>query len=758
MNSKTLRAALAASAVLGFITLGSAPALGAEYFLQAQATTATMPGGATVPMWAYARCTDATFATCDAATVPGPALVVPPGEGLTVNLRNTLPASVSIVIPGQVTTMTPVWSDGSSGPRPAVPAGSPPARVRSFTHETATGATQVYSWPSLKAGTYLYHSGTHPQVQVQMGLYGAVTKDHAAGFAYPGVPYTNQATLVYSEIDPALHEAVGGATPTYGTPSGPTSTLEYVPKYFLVNGKAYSAGDPAVATVNVGTTTLLRFINAGLNTHVPVVDGPYMRMIAEDGNPYPWGGNPRQRYSVFLPAAKTMDATIVAQPGTTRIAIYDRALALTNNMAGDGGMFAFINVTDIGSSPVITSSPVLTGTRGTPYSYQVVATDADGDVLTYSLTTAPAGMTINASTGLVSWTPATNQGGANPVALRATDPTARFATQSFSIAVASGAGAAPVITSTPVTTATYGVPYTYQVTATDADSDPLTYSLGPATVAGVTINPATGLVSWTPTLAQISPPNRTIVVRVTDGKTPFVTQSYAVTVANANYAPTAVNDSYNMVQGGTLTVNAASGVLANDSDPENNTLTALLVPASGPAGGGLTMNANGLGGFTYTPPANLPTSGSSATRSFSYQAQDHSGGAASPVLHTSNAATVTITIAANRPPTTVNDTFAAPARTAAPYTAQVLSVLANDSDPDTAIDPTNTISTAAGSLRVPNNGQPNKGGTVTVNPALDGTFLYTPAQGFRGTETFTYRVLDTRGALSSAATVRVNVQ
>jgi hypothetical protein len=583
-----------------------------------------------------------------------------------------------------------------------------------------------------------------------MGLYGAVTNNHAAGLAYPGVAYDNQVTLLYSEIDPALHDAVAGPSPTYGTASGPTSTLNYVPRYFLVNGKPYSAGDPAVATVNVGSTTLLRFLNAGLNTHVPVVAGPYLRMIAEDGNPYPWGSNPRQRYSVFLPAAKTMDATLVAQPGTTRIAIYDRMLALTNGLAGNGGMLAFLDVTDIGSAPVITSSPPLTATRGTLYTYQVTATDADGGTLVYSLPTAPAGMTINASSGLVSWTPGQGQNGANAVSVRVTDPTARSATQSFTVTVAADPAAHnPVITSSPVLTATYGVPYSYQVTATDVDGGALTFSL-PTAPAGMTINATTGLISWTPTFAQIG--SRNVTVRVTDPTTLVANQSFTITVASANYTPVAVDDSYNMVEGGTLTVTAADGVLANDSDPENDTLTALLVTP--PPNGTLNIFPNGR--FNYTPPAGV--GGNNVTRSFTYRAQDHVGNAGSAVLHNSNLATVTIAIAANRPPVTVNDTFAAPARTAAPYTAQMLAVLANDYDPDTAIDPANTISTAAGSLRIPANGAPNKGGTVTVNPALDGTLLYTPAQGFRGTETFTYRVQDTRGALSPAATVRVNVQ
>jgi FtsP/CotA-like multicopper oxidase with cupredoxin domain len=225
MNSKISCARLAAGAWLASLSLGPASALAAEYWLKAEATTVTMPGAVTVPMWAFASCTDATFATCDAASVPGPALVVPPGEGLTVNLRNNLTAQTSLVIAGQVAAMTPVWNDGSSGPRP-----STTARVRSFTHEAAAGGgTAVYTWPNMKPGTYLYHSGTHPQVQVQMGLYGAATKDFAAGFAYPGVAYDQQVTLLYSEIDPALHDAVAGPTPTYGTPAGPTSTLNYVP-------------------------------------------------------------------------------------------------------------------------------------------------------------------------------------------------------------------------------------------------------------------------------------------------------------------------------------------------------------------------------------------------------------------------------------------------------------------------------------------------------------------------------------------------
>jgi hypothetical protein len=209
-----------------------------------------------------------------------------------------------------------------------------------------------------------------------------------------------------------------------------------------------------------------------------------------------------------------------------------------------------------------------------------------------------------------------------------------------------------------------------------------------------------------------------------------------------------VNDAYSMVQGGTLTVTAANGVLANDTDPDNDTLTALLVAP--PNNGTLNLFPNGR--FDYTPPP--AAGGANVTRSFTYQAQDHVGGAATAVLHNSNTATVTISIAANRPPTTVNDVFPAPQRTAAAYTAVVLNVLANDSDPDTALDAANIIDVAT--VTIPASGVPTKGGTATPN--ANGTISYTPAQSFKGTETFTYRVRDTRGSLSPAATVRVNVQ
>ena len=151
----------------------------------------------------------------------------------------------------------------------------------------------------------------------------------------------------------------------------------------------------------------------------------------------------------------------------------------------------------------------------------------------------------------------------------------------------------------------------------------------------------------------------------------------------------------------------------------------------------MTPNANG--GFSYT---GATTAG---IKTFTYQARDSSGA-------TSNTATVAITVIANRAPVAVDDTFSAPVRrNAPPYVAQVLTVLANDSDPDTAIDPTNVVNPASVTISTP----PNKGGSVTVNG--DGTISYTPRLNFKGTEVFAYRVRDNLNSQSNAATVRVNL-
>jgi len=94
-----------------------------------------------------------------------------------------------------------------------------------------------------------------------------------------------------------------------------------------------------------------------------------------------------------------------------------------------------------------------------------------------------------------------------------------------------------------------------------------------------------------------------------------------------NNPPVANDDAYTTGKDTTLTVNAANGVVANDSDVDGDTITAVL--DSGPSDGSVTLNSDGS--FTYTPNTNFD-----GLDSFTYHANDGTTN--------SNTATVSITV------------------------------------------------------------------------------------------------------------------
>jgi large repetitive protein len=97
-----------------------------------------------------------------------------------------------------------------------------------------------------------------------------------------------------------------------------------------------------------------------------------------------------------------------------------------------------IKVTPVNDAPQITSKPITAGRVWGAYSYPVKAEDPDkGDILTYSLTSAPEGMTIDTASGLIKFMPTSEQSGNFNVTVKVTDSANVSATQSFTLAVAS---------------------------------------------------------------------------------------------------------------------------------------------------------------------------------------------------------------------------------------------------------------------------------------------------------------------------------
>jgi len=195
----------------------------------------------------------------------------------------------------------------------------------------------------------------------------------------------------------------------------------------------------------------------------------------------------------------------------------------------------------------------------------------------------------------------------------------------------------------------------------------------------------------------------------------------------ANQPPVVVNDTGSTGFGVPVTLS----VLTNDSDPDGDvplTISDLTQPANGLG----TVALNGTTSIVYTPPAvvNAPIQAT-----FTYKAVDNKG------LKSTSAGTVTVSVTPNRPPVAGADTGATLA--GAPLT---LNVLVNDTDPEgnTPLSVTNLTQPAV-----------NRG-TVTTNGT---SVVYTPPATVTAsfTATFTYQAADSFGALSTPATVNVQV-
>ncbi len=188
--------------------------------------------------------------------------------------------------------------------------------------------------------------------------------------------------------------------------------------------------------------------------------------------------------------------------------------------------------------------------------------------------------------------------------------------------------------------------------------------------------------------------------------------------------PTSTPESYAAKAGAALSVSAANGVLANDVDHNGQTMTAALAANGGTSHGVLVLKADGS--FTYTP-----TAGFVGTDSFTYIASDSSS-SGSPT-------TISLTVSATAPGSAA-DAYVASAGTALSTTA-ANGVLAND------VDHNGLTLTAA----LATNGGPAHGALVLK---ADGSFTYTPAVGYAGTDSFTYIASD---GLSAGTPTTVNL-
>jgi FtsP/CotA-like multicopper oxidase with cupredoxin domain len=336
---------LTALAALGFAAgtaLAAVPGItGTSFALQANQGYSSQPDGVQIYSWGYG-CTStftptfapASFAAagvaqfCPAMQLPGPTLIVTEGQTVTVTLTNNLPVAVgntSIIFTGfmpSATSTTPGSVSASGGTQGVL------------AMEAAHGATVTYTLNTTgKAGTHAYYSGTQPDLQVEMGMYGALVvlpktpgvatgsiaaspcvplggrlqggleyRNAPAAYDHPATCYDIEYLWQWGEIDPVIHaqaETQVKAAPTCASARGCLSvvTEPYHPRYFVINGRSmpddmdadyapnYPAqpynGNPHMHPLD---QVLIRTIGQGRWEHPFHEHANHVRILARDGN------------------------------------------------------------------------------------------------------------------------------------------------------------------------------------------------------------------------------------------------------------------------------------------------------------------------------------------------------------------------------------------------------------------------------------------------------------------------------------------
>ena len=351
--------------------------------------------------------------------------------------------------------------------------------------------------------------------------------------------------------------------------------------------------------------------------------------------------------------------------------------------------------------------------------------DPDSDPLTAIKVSDPlhGTLTFNAD-GSFTYVPDANFSGIDTFTYKVNDGESDSNVATVSILVEAFVNTPPVAQDQSVTTPE-DTAITITLVATDADDDTLTYWIVGQPQHG-TLTLAGNVATYTPDQDYNGPDSFTF--KANDDTTDSNLATVSITVTPVNDAPVAMDDEYKTDEDVALTI-PAPGVLANDTDVDGDTLTAVLVDTV--SNGTLTLNDNGS--FTYTPDPYF-----NGTDSFTYRAKD--------AELTSEIATVKINVTPVNNDVIANDDY---------YETMCDTILVKDASEgvlanDILLDPDEKVSIQI--LEGPQHG--------TLSIENDGSFTYTPDPGFFGTDTFRYLLLSVRvnGEWSDYANVTILVK
>ncbi|SDY58533.1 Ig-like domain-containing protein [Herbiconiux ginsengi] len=381
-------------------------------------------------------------------------------------------------------------------------------------------------------------------------------------------------------------------------------------------------------------------------------------------------------------------------------------------------------------------------------------TDADGDALAIPAALAQGGASVTAKDGSIDWeqgggftyTPGAGFIGYDTVTYWATDGVLGGNLATVTIKVGDWANLPPVAMDDHYATAVnhvLTVGAAQGLLANDSDAtDPISVvvpNLLDTGRAAVYLH-SDGSFSYASHYNDTIGPD-TFTYQVTDGSYNLpVTATVTIDVsAFTNAQPIAVDDHYTTSKNTGMGVGAAAGLLANDSDPDQDAISIQFATPDAATEAGGIVNVGLNGSFSYTPPADFV-----GVDGFSYNIVDVFGGQGVAV------AWITVTdpgATGNSMPVATDDHYST-----TPDTTLVVSaangMLINDFDADG--DPLGSIIPA-----IPYGSASVEGGTVTGT--VDGGFTYTPPAGFVGEDEFVYEVMDQSVESFDVGTVRITV-
>ncbi|WP_052380483.1 Ig-like domain-containing protein [Paenibacillus camerounensis] len=517
------------------------------------------------------------------------------------------------------------------------------------------------------------------------------------------IPVNGQVIATDPDGDPLIY--VLNTPPANGTAVvNPDGTLTYTPNPGFAGTDMFTVlvsdpnGGTAIATVTIQVINLPP-VTANLNLTTP-------ENIATTGQVT--GTDPDGDPLTFTLASPPVNGTALVNPNGTftytpnlNFIGTDTFTVLVSDPSG-GTAVSTVTV-QVVNLPPVTSNLTLTTLQNTPVPGQVIATDPNGDPLTFTQNSPPAnGTAVVNPDGTLVYTPNTGFVGTDAFTVLVSDGRGGTALANVTISVSNQA---PIAQNLTVTT-NGNTPASGQVIATDPDGNPLTYALNTSPANGTVVVNPDGTFLYTPNTNFTGTDSFTVIVSDGLGGTAIA----SVTVNVLNLPPVTSNVTLSTLQN----IPASGQVTATDPNADPLVFSLLTPPANGSA----VVNPDGS--FTYTP-----ATGFVGPDSFSVLVSDGRGGTA--------VSTVTINVL-NQNPVVQDQTLATPQNT--PVAGQVVAT-----DPDG--DPlTFALHSTPGN------------GIAVVNP--DGSFTYTPNTGFVGTDSFTVRVLDGKGGVA-VGTVVVNV-